>query len=73
MSLTSAWQQRHVSKMTLAWGAQIQGRRHECPICHVVLLTGEKAGFCCGLKGSHYHDVNDLPPLPQEYMAIIAH
>ena len=31
------------------------------------LLTGEKAGFCCGPNGNRYLAIQPLPPLPDEF------
>ena len=46
---------------------------HQCNRCHIILLTGERPGFCCGTNGSHVDDIPLLPPLPPEYNAIINH
>ena len=32
-----------------------------------MLLTGERAGFCCGPNGNRYSAVQPLPPLPNEF------
>lgn len=44
---------------------------HRCHYCHIQLFTGETPGICCGLKGSHLHDVQPLPPLPVEFEVFI--
>ncbi len=62
-----------ISKPNLIWGNQRQGHIHECPVCHVSLLTGEKPGFCCGPNGSKYRDVPPLPPLPSEFNTFLNH
>jgi hypothetical protein len=67
------WFARPIHPIVLTWGNIRQGHTHQCNLCHVVLLTGERPGFCCGTKGSHLHDVQPLPPLPPEYDAIINH
>ena len=51
----------------LTWGHVYSGRQHACPHCHVILLTGERPGFCCGPNGKYAHSVAPLPPLPDEY------
>ncbi|KZT26331.1 hypothetical protein NEOLEDRAFT_1041328, partial [Neolentinus lepideus HHB14362 ss-1] len=38
-----------------------------CPHCHIPLLTGERAEFCCGRKGARLAQVAPLPDLPEEY------
>ncbi|KAI5994452.1 hypothetical protein EDD15DRAFT_2107529, partial [Pisolithus albus] len=57
----------------LTWGAVRNGRRHECPHCHIPLLTGERPGFCCGPNGSRLHDVSPLPPLPPQIQLLTEH
>ncbi|EIW77287.1 hypothetical protein CONPUDRAFT_27986, partial [Coniophora puteana RWD-64-598 SS2] len=49
------------------WGNIRNGRRHACPTCGILFLTGERRGFCCGPNGSRYADVPSLPPLPEQY------
>ena len=65
------WSIGPLSTPTLQWGAIRRGTQHKCPICGVILLTGESAGFCCGRKGSHFHDVPPLPPLPPQFNTFI--
>ena len=55
------------------WGEQRAGRVHSCRICGIVLLTGERPGFCCGPGGSKYHQVPPLPPLPIQYQPFLNH
>jgi hypothetical protein len=43
------------------------GIRHSCPIYHIILLTGENPGFCCGPNGNRFHAIPALPALPQEF------
>ncbi|KAF9789511.1 hypothetical protein BJ322DRAFT_973041, partial [Thelephora terrestris] len=42
-----------------------------CKFCGILLLTGEKLGFCCGLNGNQYFLIPSLPPLPPEYDILI--
>ncbi|EIW73896.1 hypothetical protein CONPUDRAFT_68186, partial [Coniophora puteana RWD-64-598 SS2] len=65
--VTSNWQTGAITSPMLTWGQVRGGRRHECIHCGVVLLTGERAGFCCGTQGARLGDVPRLPPLPVEY------
>jgi len=44
---------------------------HACKICGVILLTGERPGFCCGPNGNRFPLIPPLPPLPPEYNTII--
>ncbi|KAJ7210365.1 hypothetical protein GGX14DRAFT_363561, partial [Mycena pura] len=52
---------------TLTWGQIRAGQPHKCSTCGVILLTGERPGFCCGPSGSRFLDVRPLPPLPAEF------
>ena len=70
---SSLWLIGGIPSPTLAWGQTWGGVRHECRYCGLILLTGEKAGFCCGNRGSHLHDVAPLPPLPPSYQTICNH
>ncbi|KAF8470382.1 hypothetical protein JB92DRAFT_2801611, partial [Gautieria morchelliformis] len=65
--MDSVWKVGPVSTPSFSWGEIHQGHVHECPHCHISLLTGEKPGFCCGEKGSHLGDVGPLPDLPSEF------
>ncbi|THV06152.1 hypothetical protein K435DRAFT_22473, partial [Dendrothele bispora CBS 962.96] len=56
-----------ISKPRLQWAATFNGRRHQCPHCSIALLTGERAGFCCGTAGKYLPHVPPLPQLPKEY------
>lgn len=67
----SKWNIGPISTPSLQWGAMRAGRPHACKICGVILLTGEKAGFCCGPKGNRFHMIPPLPPLPIEYTTFI--
>ncbi|KAI6146722.1 hypothetical protein BKA82DRAFT_152678, partial [Pisolithus tinctorius] len=70
---TSLWAIGPVSSPRLTWGAVWNGRHHQCKTCHLDLLTGEDAGFCCGVNGSRYGDVRPLPPLPPQIQALTDH
>lgn len=67
------WQIGPISSPVLQWGAtqNNRGAIHACKTCGVVLLTGERPGFCCGPKGNRFSLIPPLPPLPAEYDAII--
>jgi hypothetical protein len=65
------WTIGPISTPRLRWGEIRGGRTHRCPVCGVILLTGEDPGFCCGPQGSHASDVEPLPPLPQEFDTFI--
>jgi len=67
MSQAPTWLIGPIANCRLQWGARRGQRVHECPICHIPLLTGETSGFCCGPKGSKFRDVPCLPPLPVEF------
>ena len=70
--MSSDWQISPLHTVRLHWGTA-NGHAHECPWCHLPLLTGEKAGFCCGKDGTHLRDVSPLPPLPDEFRAFVNH
>ena len=69
-----SWTIAPISSPRLTWGAQ-RGTSgpHRCRLCGVILLTGERAGFCCGPKGQRLHDVAPLPPLPAEFATLLSH
>ena len=69
----NTWLVRAICPITLTWGNVRQGHVHQCNRCHIILLTAERPGFCCGTNGSHVDDIPLLPPLPPEYNAIINH
>ena len=62
-----SWYIGPIATPKLTWGHVYGGRQHACPHCHVILLTGERPGFCCGPNGKYAHSVAPLPPLPEEY------
>ncbi len=70
---TSTWVIGPISTPALTWGARRGGNIHCCSTCGVKLLTGESAGFCCGLGGSRYSLIPSLPPLPVEYNSFLTH
>ncbi|KAI0038342.1 hypothetical protein FA95DRAFT_1461741, partial [Auriscalpium vulgare] len=72
-SQVQLWDIRGVPSASLSWGAVRGNRRHECPHCHILLLTGESPGFCCGPKGSHLDDTPPLPPLPPAFEDLLNH
>lgn len=61
-----------ISTPRLTWGEVRAGKSHQCRICGVILLTGERPGFCCA-KGTRDGEVQPLPPLPVEYNTVINH
>lgn len=65
------WEIGPITTPRLQWGAYIRRKKHECPMCGIELLTGEKPGFCCGPEGSKFQEVTPLPPLPAEYDVFI--
>ena len=69
----TTWIARKVPPVILQWGAVRAGVRHKCHRCSVILLTGERAGFCCGANGIHLNDVPLLPPLPIEFDTFLNH
>ena len=73
MALQPTWQIAPLSTARLHWGERRAGHVHSCRICGIILLTGERSGFCCGPGGSKYHEVPPLPPLPPEYQVFINH
>ncbi|KAF8588501.1 hypothetical protein K439DRAFT_1335112 [Ramaria rubella] len=65
--MTWPWEIGPISKPRFVWGAKHSNRIHQCPFCHILLLTGECPGFCCGNRGSQLNNVPPLPPLPDEF------
>ncbi|KAF8587225.1 hypothetical protein K439DRAFT_1338723 [Ramaria rubella] len=63
----TTWLIGPVSKPRLQWGTRYGNTIYECPHCHIVLLTGEWPGFCCGSGGTRLGDVPFLPDLPDEF------
>ncbi|KAI6019283.1 hypothetical protein PISMIDRAFT_121716 [Pisolithus microcarpus 441] len=73
VSEPSQWKIGPISSPTLTWGAVRNGQPHVCVHCGILLLTGEKSGFCCGMGGSRLSDVPALPPLPPQLEALTLH
>lgn len=70
----TTWLIGGISSPSLTWGAVRRDKVHECPYCHIPLLTGEYPGFCCGPKGKYLNAVGPaLPPYPNEYNDFISH
>ena len=57
----------------LVWGERRGDNVHQCPFCHILLLTGERPGFCCGKNGRYLNKVPPLPPLPEQYNIFLHH
>lgn len=45
------WAIAPISSPTLQWGVRRGDGTHHCPMCNIVLLTGENLGFYCGPGG----------------------
>jgi len=71
--MPNIWEIAPISTPRLTWGSSSNNRNTDrrCPTCNIQLLTGEKAGFCCGSNGNRYSAVQPLPPLPDEFNAFI--
>lgn len=69
----SLWKIGPISSPRLQWGVVTnnRGSTHACRICGVILLTGERPGFCCGRNGDRFALIPPLPPLPPEYNTIV--
>lgn len=67
------WEIGPISSPHLQWGTIVNNRSttRMCKICGVILLTGERSGFCCGPNGNRFALIPSLPPLPPEYDTII--
>ena len=63
------WKIGPIPSPRLQWGGPKGART--CRTCNIVLLTGERAGFCCGPNGNRFSLIPSLPPLPAEYDIII--
>ncbi|KAJ6518099.1 hypothetical protein C8R47DRAFT_960037, partial [Mycena vitilis] len=61
------WNIEPISSTRLTWGERRRDNVHACRTCGIILLTGEKSGFCCGPNGSKFNDVKPLPALPIEF------
>lgn len=65
--MTQTWEISSISSPKLTWGQMWADRQNACPRCGVILLTGEKAGFCCGPDGKFGRAIPRLPPLPAQF------
>ena len=67
------WEIGPISSPHLQWGSVSNNHSitRTCKTCGVVLLTGERPGFCCGPNGNRFALIPALPPLPPEYDTII--
>lgn len=71
--MSDIWKIAQISAPQLTWGSSSNNRNADrrCSTCGIELLTGEKAGFCCGSNGNRYSAVEPLPPLPDEFNVFI--
>jgi hypothetical protein len=69
----STWSIGPIKSPTLTWGQQNGNNIYQCPYCHILLLTGERPGFCCGKNGQYLSSVPSLPPLPEQYAVFLHH
>ena len=67
----STWLIGPIKSPTLVWGERKANNVHQCPFCHILLLTGERPGFCCGKDGQYLITVPPLPPLPEQYAVFL--
>ena len=67
--MSDTWKIAPIPTQRLTWGPSStkRGTDRRCHTCGVELLTGEKAGFCCGPRGNRYAAVDPLPSLPDEF------
>jgi len=73
ISDSNTWQIRTIPSPVLSWSDRHGSAYHRCWVCNIALLTGERAGFCCGINGKYFNDTIPLPPLPAQYDASINH
>ena len=73
VSDSNTWQIGTIPSPVLSWSDPHGGAYHRCRVCNIALLTGERAGFCCGINGKYFNDTIPLPPLPAQYDAFINH
>ena len=66
--MSNTWMIGPISTPQLTWGSfsNYQAADRWCHTYGVELLTGEKAGFCCGPNSNRFTVVQPLPPLPDE-------
>ena len=65
--MSEIWRIAPIATPRLYWGSSQKNHSRKCPTCGVILLTGERPGFCCGPNGSRYATVQRLPSLPDEF------
>ena len=70
-SESNPWQIGTIISPALTWGERQGNSYHRCRICNIELLTGERAGFCCGNGGKYFNNTIPLPPLPPQYDTFI--
>ena len=69
----NTWAIGHIVSPVLGWADWRGNSYHRCRICNIELLTGERAGFCCGVDGKYFNNTPPLPPLPPQYAAFVNH
>lgn len=67
------WSIGPIKTPKLQWGSIRSNTPHRCKHCQIELLTGEKAGFCCGRNGKYANVPAPLPPMPEQYDAFVNH
>ena len=65
------WQIGNLPSFHLVWGLRRRNQTHKCSWCGLLLLTGERPGFCCGRNGKYMNDPARLPPLPIQFSAFL--
>ena len=70
---SNIWHIAAIASAVLDWAVRKGDSYHRCRICNIKLLTGERAGFCCGVGGKYFANTSPLPPLPPQYAAFINH
>ena len=67
--MSDTWTIAPISPPRLTWGSSSNNHAADrrCRTCGVILLTGEKAGFCCSPNGNRYLAIQPLPSLPDEF------
>ena len=73
MSDSPHWLIGPIKSPTLTWAEKRGMNIHQCRYCGLHLLTGERAGFCCGKQGQYLLEIPPLPPLPPQYNVFITH
>ena len=73
MSDSSHWLIGPIKSLTIIWAEKRGTNIHQCHYRGLLLLTGERAGFCCGKQGWYLLEIPPLPPLPPQYNVFITH